>query len=332
MRRFALICALLLLLTSCTNAGSGDIIDEVSDIVSDMTEEGAEGYTLQLGIAQEHNASESKVKFAATFASVICDGEGRIVSCAFDAIDHSVSVMGGAVDAGGEYPSKRELGDDYKMKNASPIGREWYQQADHFAEYIKGYTIDEVLAVEGGEADLVAGCTIDIDPFKAAIGASDDGDMKRKFSVKGDPKASLAVVSSDEGAKNASETSDGIAALSSTYAAVALEGKRIAAAVTEATETKVYFDMAGLVSNISKGPGKRAQGDSYGMKSASPIEKEWYQQASALEEYLVTMNSDQVAAVSMNDGRAADDDLRAGCTIVISDLVSAISRAAEGIG
>ncbi|MBQ7836637.1 MAG: hypothetical protein IJ389_05220 [Clostridia bacterium] len=332
MKKIALMCAVLLLCTSCANAGGGDIIDEVSDIVSDMLPDGAEEYTLQLGVFQSHNASEGKAKFASTYACVICDGDGKIVSCSFDATEDTLSVDGGIAETGGEYLSKRDRGNDYGMKAASGIGREWYEQADHFAENIIGYTIDEVIDMENGDADLTSGCTIDTDPFKAALEASDKDSMKKEFTAANEPAASLAVVSNDEGSKNASDTNDGIAALSSTYAAVALDGGRILASMTEATETKVYFDASGLIIEISKRPGKREQGASYGMKPASDIGLEWYEQADNFEEYTVGMNGDQVAAIGTNDGRPADDDLRSGCTVKVNEFIAAISKAANRQG
>ena len=64
------------------------------------------------------------------------------------------------------------------MTVASPIGKEWYQQAEAFETWAKGKTPADIAALElvesnghmvaANEADLYAGCTMDITSFQAA--------------------------------------------------------------------------------------------------------------------------------------------------------------------
>lgn len=71
--------------------------------------------------------------------------------------------------------SKRELHDDYGMKPVSPIGKEWYEQADAMGAYVIGKTADEVTGIavdEAGkptDADLLTGVTITANGFRDAI-------------------------------------------------------------------------------------------------------------------------------------------------------------------
>ncbi len=328
MKRLAILCAATLVLTGCANSGSDDIIDDVSDVVSDMMQEGEEEYTLYMGLYENNDASESKTSFASTYVSVICDRDGRIVDCEFDATEHSVAIDEGIAKRKESYPSKREQGNDYGMKPASGIEKEWYQQADWFAEHIKGYTLKEAYEVESGDSELKAGCTIDISGFKAALEAS-EGQAVKEFRSKDTPEASLAVVSRDDGTKDAVEDSEGAVALTSTYCAVALDGNKIAAAIIEETESKTFFSNKGTVTESQSGHGKRSQGDSYGMKAASEIGLEWKEQIENFEGYIVGMNSEQVASIGMTGDYAADEKLSSGCTVKINYYVAAASQASE---
>ena len=71
--------------------------------------------------------------------------------------------------------TKRELGNDYGMKAASKIGKEWYEQQEYFCNYIKDMTEDEVDAVSTDadgkpkEADLLSGCTVAVKDYITAV-------------------------------------------------------------------------------------------------------------------------------------------------------------------
>lgn len=74
------------------------------------------------------------------------------------------------------------------------------------------------------------------------------------------------------------------------------------------------------------GKGKKELGADYGMKAASPIEKEWNEQIEYLENYIVEHGAD---AVKLNeDGTAADEDVKSGATINLKDIMDAVNKAA----
>ncbi len=63
---------------------------------------------------------------------------------------------------------------------------------------------------------------------------------------------------------------------------------------------------------------KRELGDDYGMAKASGLENgEWYQQADALEAWVIGKTRDEVAgmAIDSETGKSTDADLLAGCTV-----------------
>ena len=60
------------------------------------------------------------------------------------------------------------------MKNASPIGKEWFEQSKALSDYISGKTVAEVtgIAVDGGyptDADLTSSVTMSISDMQTAV-------------------------------------------------------------------------------------------------------------------------------------------------------------------
>jgi major membrane immunogen (membrane-anchored lipoprotein) len=121
------------------------------------------------------------------------------------------------------------------------------------------------------------------------------------------------------------EASDGTveAAAETKSATIDLEdGAKVTADVTEedGKVTAVSIDEFD-----SDGLSKKELGDEYGMKSASAIEKEWYEQVEALENFILENGVD---AVEMDaDGYAENEDLKSSCTINIKNFVDAVKEA-----
>lgn len=81
-------------------------------------------------------------------------------------------VSDGGVTAPDLVKTKLELGEDYGMRGASALGKEWYEHSEGFCDALKGKTRTEIAGLSGGDADLKALCTIDItDLQKAALDA-----------------------------------------------------------------------------------------------------------------------------------------------------------------
>ena len=136
-------------------------------------------YTLGMGVSLSTASSkEGNAQVDATVAAVVLDAEGKIVACRVDCAQSKMDITDGAVDTAKEFKTKMELGPDYGMTVASPIGAEWDAQAKAFEEFVVGLTGAEVAALETVEKNnhnvavdenLYAGCTMDITAFKAAV-------------------------------------------------------------------------------------------------------------------------------------------------------------------
>ena len=82
--------------------------------------------------------------------------DGSIADVKFDtveaglAFDSSGTLTG---DASQEIHTKKELGDDYGLKAASGIGKEWYEQIDALEEWMRGKMVSDVLGMKVTERE-----------------------------------------------------------------------------------------------------------------------------------------------------------------------------------
>ena len=70
--------------------------------------------------------------------------------------------------------TKLEQGDQYGMRGASALDKEWYEHSEGWCDYLKGRTRAEVASIpdDGSDADLAAVCTISVTELqKAALAA-----------------------------------------------------------------------------------------------------------------------------------------------------------------
>ena len=114
-----------------------------------------------------------------TICALVVDDEGTIVSCLFDVAQTKVAFnAAGEIteDMTAEIKSKQEKGDEYNMRPASPIGKEWFEQANALATFCVGKTLEEAVAgIAIGEdgkptgADVVTSCTMKVGDFVKAL-------------------------------------------------------------------------------------------------------------------------------------------------------------------
>lgn len=137
------------------------------------------GVVTTLDHSKDATADEEGVAQAySNIAVVTFDNEGVITSCIIDAVQANVNFnQSGEVttDLSTIPKTKNELGADYGMIANSDIGKEWDEQADAFAKYVVGKTVEEVTGIslneEGypAEAELSSSVTVHIGPFMENI-------------------------------------------------------------------------------------------------------------------------------------------------------------------
>ncbi|MDD2956354.1 MAG: hypothetical protein PHD67_08575 [Oscillospiraceae bacterium] len=149
---------------------------------------GASGVKTGLGSVSTASATEAtadknaKVQANVTMCAASFDANGKILSVTFDAVQPKMEITaeGKAPEASGEFDSKKEKKDEYGMRPASAIGKEWFEQAAALEEWMTGKNVNDVLNMKTkaaneehpcvpDEADLASTCTMDVEDFLAAL-------------------------------------------------------------------------------------------------------------------------------------------------------------------
>ena len=305
-------------------------------------------YTLGLGIIPSiaTNTKET-AQFDATVAVVALNEDGRIVKCKIDAIQNKVAIKGGVLDSqafNSTFLTKQEKGDSYGMAAASGIGKDWYQQADHFASYVAGMTVDQVAAIATKPNDygspvaaddaILSGCTIAIPDFISAVVEACNDKNYKSFKASELKLGIAARTSLDESSASATVDLEGKVVFNVDVSAVATDSSnKIHAAIVDTIVPEISFNSLGEVT-VKEGVNlfsKRESGSAYGMKTESSIGKEWFEQTNAFEDYVIGLDAVGINSIKTEKGDngivAAEDDLKAGCTIAVDGLMAVLQKA-----
>lgn len=271
--------------------------------------------------------------------AVTVDGDGVIDDCVIDAVQAKIGFDAAGkltTDLSTTFPSKNELGDDYGMRKASSISKEWNEQMAALADYavgkkaseLKGVAVDET--GKAGDADLAASVTLYIGSYVDGIVAAADN-AQELGAAKGD-RLGLASVTNMSKSKDASAEGDGLAQAYSTFAAVTFNGDTVTSCYIDAVQANVNFDTAGkITTDLTASPKTKNQlGDDYGMRKASSIGKEWNEQAAGFCAYVAGKTVSEIKGLAVDEGgKASDADLAATITVGIGEFQELIEKAAQ---
>ena len=119
-------------------------------------------------------------------------------------------------------------------------------------------------------------------------------------------KVGVGSYTTTEDSSSSVEDSSGKGVVSTTYATVIFDENDIIRKIyIDEVESKIYFDSKGHLDESKNNKvvrSKRELGDEYGMKAASNIGKEWYEQINSLEDYLVGKNIRNISDFVTNNG------------------------------
>lgn len=290
--------------------------------------------------------ADTTAQFDTTFASVVL--EGNVIKYVyFDVAQDKVTydATGHVTSDNTTSMSKKDLGDNYGMKDKSPIKKEWFEQVEALEKWAVGKTVEEVLNMPTtqkdekhtvpADKDLMTGCTIGVTGFQQALEKA----VKNAVEVKDVASVGSAILTEVSG-KDATAEKSGEAKANSTYGVVALDKDgKVVFTQTDVAQNAVKFTTAGVVDGeaiavATKGEKK----DEYGMKKASAIGKEWFEQNQAFDEWTVGKTSKEISGMEVTTNEAgktvtADKDLMTGCTMGIDSLqkvtVTAIAAASK---
>ena len=284
------------------------------------------GYAISSEIKEdEYNKSETALEIDSVCAAVLVDADGKIIDVKIDEAQTKPDLKKDNGDVA-DLRTKLEKKEDYGMKSSSPIGKEWYEQVEAFEAWAKGKTAEEVKAGIGedgyaSDADLKAGCTIYANGFatvtaQAVENATDCG-------AKATDTLKLGMTTSKYYESNETNLQ-----YDTDYAIVTVDADgKVTSCIIDASQAKC--SIADGKFTVEKGAfkSKKELGDDYAMKSASPIGKEWYEQAAAYEQWCIGKTADEIKGCYGEDMSASDADLKAGCTITISAIADNTAKA-----
>ena len=275
-----------------------------------------------------------------SLVAVTVNDDGVIESCAIDAVQGKIAFDQTGALAGeiGEILSKNELGDNYGMRVASPIGKEWNEQAAHIAAYAVGKTVEELKTNaidEAGmvkDADLASGATIYMGSFIWAI--EEAVNNATHLGAQSGDQLVLTAISSSNGSSAATAEAEGSASVTSNIIAMTTNGNVITSCIIDAVQSNAGFGADGqLVGEVGGDVLSKAQlGADYGLKAYSGIGKEWNEQTTAFCEYVTGKTVEEATGIAMTETTApADADLAASVSIAVGDFVSLVEKAGAAV-
>ena len=226
------------------------------------------------------------------------------------------------------------------MTVASPIGAEWDAQMAAFEAWAIGKTVDYIAAVElvesnghmvaANEADLYAGCTMQITAFQEAL--VDAANNTVEFTTAEAFELGLGVATSCTVVDATAEADGSIQMYTDIAAVVVAEDGSVIAARLDAIQPKINLLADGTTTGIEDLRSKYAKKEDYGMTVASPIGAEWYVQADAYCAYLVGKTAADLEAIELveHNGHLValnEADLYAGCTMQVNSYIEATVKA-----
>lgn len=299
------------------------------------------GFAVISSVAKSADAGEKDglAQTDSVAVAVTVDKDGKIIKCAIDSAQTKINfTKEGKIlsDLKAEYKSKQELGKEYGMLKASKIGKEWNEQANAFAAYVIGKTVAEVKGIAVNQegvptgADLTSSVTIHITDYVAAIekAVSNAKDLGAKAS----DKLGLAITTNIAKSTDAGEK-DGLAQAYSTYTTTTFDAAgKITSCIIDGSQSNVNFSKAGKITSDLKATlkTKNELGDAYGMRKASKIGKEWFEEADAFTKYVVGKSADEVKGIAVNEkGAPTAAELTSSVTVGIKDFITIIDKASK---
>ncbi len=259
-------------------------------------------------------------------AAVLVDADGKIIDCKIDEAQTKPDL---AKDKGNvtDLRTKLEKKEDYAMKNASPIKKEWYEQIAAFEAFAKGKTADEITKSVGADgvatnADLKAGCTIYMGTITKAVATAVTNAQDLGAS-------STDTLKLDIKTEKYYESNETNLQYDSNFAVVTLDKDgKITSCLIDAAQAKCTIKDGKFTVAEGEFKSKKELKEDYNMKNVSPIKKEWYEQAAAFEAFAKGKTAAEIKAAADEKGTPTNADLKAGCTINVSSIVETVSTAA----
>ncbi len=286
-------------------------------------------YTLSVVVDGGLGSVNARGKATAIALALVWGEDGKIVAARFDSVEPGIALNADSTDITtvARVETKVEQGDSYA---GMPSGS-WAKQAKAFEDFIVGKTAAEVAALDtsnvGPDNPIVAGCTMSSSTpvFQSLVAKAFAYTRNVTFKTSEAVTLGLAIDAKVSGSLSAGAT------LGADFAATAMAGGKVVAAMLDSAEAK-YDTTVGedekLAITLKEYKGtKNEQGDNYNMVTYGGAVAEWYAQAQAFANATVGKTAAEIEALDTSNV-SSDNPFVAGCTIGVSGYQAAIVRAA----
>ena len=334
---------LVILIGGCAEAPVEEIPEEESPAAGEIA-------TLGLGIVTSINRSQSlsedeegEVENLAmgqvdsVIATAAFDQEGRVVDVIIDTAQtrvHFDEDMQLDSDPAEEILTKKELGDDYDMRRASEIDKEWDEQIEALEEWMVGKTVEEINALDmdngyPADPDLTTSVTITVTDYLAALEKAYHNAVNVQAGAETLGLGHNISIGRSVGYDADNDTMPMAQVDTVISGTVFNDAGEVAGVLIDTAQTRVNFDGEGQLTSdpAAEFPTKKELGDDYDMRRASEIDKEWDEQIEALEEWMAGKTVEEINALDMDNGYPADPDLTTSVTITVTDYLAALEEA-----
>lgn len=150
-------------------------------------------------------------------------------------------------------------------------------------------------------------------------------------------KHGLGMVTKVGSIADATAEKNGASQVNTTVCSVVLDADgKILSVIWDVQQTKIQFNVEGKVVDTPENPlTKLEKGEAYGMRKASAIGKEWFEQIAAFREYVTGKTVDEVLRLPTFQRDEAHpqvpdvEDLKASVTVNVGDYLASLKKAAE---
>ncbi|OPA74246.1 hypothetical protein BVG16_24265 [Paenibacillus selenitireducens] len=308
------------------------------------------GHVTTIGKSKDLEGDKASGQVDTIMVAAAFDKDGKVVKVEIDNAQSKVDFdkdMQVASDIKAEMKTKVELGDEYGMKKASTIGKEWYEQAKALGDWMVGKSIDEIKGMKTvekdashpavpDEADLTSSVTVSVEGYIAGVVEAYDHAIEVQAGAERLGLGHIVSAAKSKGYSNA----DGkevlpAAEVNTIMVATAFDNEgKVAGTIIDNAQTKIDFDKAGKITTDKNGEFKTKVelADEYGMKKASSIGKDWYEQAKALGDWMVGKNVDEIKSMKTKEKDAShpavpdEAELTSSVTISVESYIAGLVK------
>ncbi|NLJ24649.1 MAG: hypothetical protein GX354_04350 [Firmicutes bacterium] len=302
----ALVCAAVLVLA----IGSSAVLAAEAPVKLGLGHITSIAKSQDLSVDGKGNVVPPMAQVDSAIAAVAFDAKGRVVKVTLDSAQSKINFnkdFSVASDLAAAGLTKVELGDNYGMRKASSIGKEWNEQIASLEEWMVGKTVPEIMALKVKERDaahlavpdvpeLTSSVTITVQDYLAAVEKAWENAVPV---ATGGVKLGLGHEVSIASSKPAA------AQVNTTLAATLFDKNgKVVGVFIDTIQTKVPFDTKTAkvtADRDEKIKSKKELGDAYGMVKGSAIKKEWHEQIAALEKWMIGKTAKEIQALKVRE-------------------------------